>query len=150
MEKETLTQEVFRNYNAQNMAEHVVSTLEQDGDTNALVNGFEEAAGGKKDIREELGTNQVKVKSRGRTVQQIHFIANRLRHVRGIEAALKKGGIGNNSKCPCQSGKKFKKCCAPLIRDETIDIDWIAAKLGLHERDAVAANQIADAMKVIS
>lgn len=32
------------------------------------------------------------------------------RHLRGVVASGK-GWITRNSKCPCGSGRKFKKCC---------------------------------------
>jgi len=42
-----------------------------------------------------------------------------------IEAVVARGNIGRNAKCPCGSGKKYKKCCRkplpfqphPIIED---------------------------------
>lgn len=42
------------------------------------------------------------------SIQTIDYVveANRIRY----------RGVGRNSKCPCGSGKKFKKCCEPEVR----------------------------------
>lgn len=137
----------FSKHTAKVMAEHQVSTLESNPETAGFVRAFEKGIAereGHVDIRQALGTNNVEVYKRAPTEMEAQQLANRAAHVRGMKAALKQGGVGPNSTCPCESGKKFKKCCGLLLDDPSVDITWLADRLCLHTKDSFSQSALKD------
>lgn len=127
----------LKHYTAEGMAKQNVEALARDPDTAKLMEEVENS-----DIREDLGTNRINVIKRGDTKEELEEKQARRRYVIGIERALKQANIGPNSKCPCESGKKFKKCCRKLLDDTRVDIEHIAERLNLRREDEFLVSEV--------
>lgn len=53
----------------------------------------------------------------------------------GIERALRRAGVGRNSLCTCESGRKYKNCCRPAVYDNNTDLKELMIKMNLTSTD---------------
>ena len=68
---------------------------------------FEEEYPEEAQILADLCTKRAEAKANGKRIKPIYLDANSL-YPEPIKADIK---IGRNDSCPCNSGKKYKKCC---------------------------------------